>query len=325
MTIYQKNELDQIPSEAWYQASIAELSSRFPDDAAGFFGPESVTWKIYREPGILIGSYKALLLQVAHPAVGAGVKIYSNFQKDYLGRAYRTFLNMSSIFFGSCSLAKKTANHLHSMHYRICGSYIQRNGEEKKFCANEPQLLTWILATLVATSIQAYDLLRPALTLEEKNRFIKEAQITAQLMGIPPGFFPESYESFVEYFTRVLESKQLEIGSTAEHLATDILRGPFPFLRKANRLFATALLPKVLIEQYQLEWNKKLAQRFQNRMSFIRRFYSWWPDAIRHAPPYYQALYRVAKSKKESPKKLSVFFHWLGKHIKVPFLIREIH
>ncbi len=324
MTVYQKDNLDPIPSEVWYQASIAELSSRFPNDAAGFFGPESITWKIYREPGILIGSYKALLLQVAHPAVGAGVKIYSNFQKDYLGRAYRTFLNMSSIFFGSCRLAKKTANHLHRMHYRICGTYIKADGTEKKFCANEPQLLTWILATLVETSIQAYELLRPALTLEEKNRFIKEAQITAQLMGIPAGYFPESYESFIEYFTRVLQSKQLEIGSTAEHLATDILRGPFPFLRKTNRLFATALLPKTLIEQYQLEWNKKLEKRFQKRMAFIRRLYAWWPSALRYAPPFYQALYRTAKEKQERPKLLSSFFYCLGQRVKAPFLIREI-
>ena len=106
------------PDEARYRATLAELKARFPDEARGFYGPGSMTGKIYREPAILIGSYRALLLQVAHPAVAVGVAQYSSFQKDYLGRAYRTFFNMASIFFGSRSEADRKSTRLNSSHVR---------------------------------------------------------------------------------------------------------------------------------------------------------------------------------------------------------------
>lgn len=323
MIAFKSKNARTIPSQDWYDRSIAELSQRFPEEAPGFFGPDSMTWKIFREPGVLIGSYRALLLQVAHPAVGAGVKIYSNFQKDYLGRAYRTFLNMASIFFGSCSHAKKTAAHLHTMHYRIRGSYPTRSGGVQKFCANDPVLLSWILATLVDTGLQSYQKLRPALSIEEKEQFLQEVQIIAQLMGIPQGYFPESYEKFVSYFKQVLQSNQLEIGLTAKTLSKDILRGPFSFLRRNNELFATGLLPEELIKKYRLPWNLVRRQRFEKRLGLIRWLYARCPQSLRYAPPYYQALYRIAKQQNQAPSFLPRFFHWLAQHFKTPFLIYE--
>lgn len=323
MIPYHHDQPGSIPNEHWYKQSIEELSSRFPDDAPGFFGPGSITWKVFREPGILIGSYRALLLQVAHPAVGAGVKIYSDFQKDYLGRAYRTFLNMASIFFGSCSLAKKTANHLHTMHYRIRGVYINERGVQKSFCANDPKLLTWILVTLMDTAIQAYEQLLPALTITEKEKLIEEAQVTAQLMGIPEGYFPKNHSDFIQYFNQITHSQELEIGTTAKVLAKDILRGPFPFLQKTTRLFSGALLPDRLVEDYHLTWNNRLKKRFEKRISWWRRIYNWWPDQLRFAPPFHQATYRIAHSQRKVQKFLPKLFHWLAQYIKTPFLIQN--
>ena len=294
MIPYQQTKV--IPGPDWYRDSIAELDARFPEDVPGFFGPKSITWKIYREPGILLGSHRALLLQVAHPAVAAGVQQYSNFRRDYLGRAHRTFLNMVGIFFGSCRLAKKRAGHLHALHYRVKGTYRNLAGKKRHFCANDPRLLSWILATLVDTSLTAYELLELPLSQAEKERFVEESQIIAQLMGIPVGYYPESYESFYRYYHQMIDEGELEVGATAKSLAKDILRGPFPALQNLNTLFATALLPPRLVEDYQLPWDARREKRFRRYLGRIRRLYHCCPEFLRHAPPYYQAKIRIALS-----------------------------
>ena len=57
---------------------------------AGLFGPRSITWKINRESVLLLGGGRALLLQIAHPLVAAGVGAHSDFRTDPLGRLQRT-------------------------------------------------------------------------------------------------------------------------------------------------------------------------------------------------------------------------------------------
>ena len=100
---------------------LALISTHFTAnnrDAEGLFGPGSMHWKLYRTPGIILGGYRALLLQVAHPAVADGVRQFSDFKNDYLGRAERTFTNMIKIYFGDRQTAlgsAKTLHHIHSM------------------------------------------------------------------------------------------------------------------------------------------------------------------------------------------------------------------
>ena len=57
---------------------------------AGLFGPGSLTWRVNREGVLLLGGGRALLLQVAHPLVAAGVAQHSNYREDPFGRLYRT-------------------------------------------------------------------------------------------------------------------------------------------------------------------------------------------------------------------------------------------
>ncbi len=311
----------QVPDENWYQDSIAQLIKQFPEEAPGFFGPGSMTWRIYREPGILIGSYRALLLQVAHPAVGAGVAFYSNFQKDYLGRAYRTFFNMSSIFFGSRKEALRVAGQLHRMHYRIKGQYRNAQGQSIAYCANQPELLCWILATLVDTSIRSYEHLHGPLSAADKEIFFQESQITAQLMGIPLSSYPESYEDFCHYFQQMLQSKVLAVGATGLDLSEAILRGPFFWGSSIIRLFATGLLPASLRQAYRLPWTERQEKRLQTYLKRIRGFYRFFPVAWRTAPPFYQAQYRVARAAGRRLGGWAWFFHHLGRYIKAPFLI----
>ena len=73
---------------------------------AGLFGPETMTWRVNREGVLLLGGGRALILQVAHPLVAAGVADHSNYREDPWGRLYRTLDLTTKIVFGSAELGK---------------------------------------------------------------------------------------------------------------------------------------------------------------------------------------------------------------------------
>src|SRR3954454_21807469 len=53
-------------------------------------GPDSLSWRKLGDPRYFFGAGYALMLQVAHPTVGSGVRDHSNFQEDPWGRLMRT-------------------------------------------------------------------------------------------------------------------------------------------------------------------------------------------------------------------------------------------
>ncbi|MDP9398691.1 MAG: oxygenase MpaB family protein, partial [Actinomycetota bacterium] len=76
---------------------VASFRSLFPPAPApgvpgdpGLFGPASTAWSVLRERVVLLGGPAALLLQVAHPLVAAGVAEHSDFRADPLHRLRAT-------------------------------------------------------------------------------------------------------------------------------------------------------------------------------------------------------------------------------------------
>src|SRR3712207_9141309 len=88
---------------------------------SGLFGPGTVTWKVNREMVLLAGGGRALLLQVAHPLVAAGVAEHSNYREDPWGRLYRTLDVTTKITFGDTETARETSERLARMHTRVRG------------------------------------------------------------------------------------------------------------------------------------------------------------------------------------------------------------
>ncbi len=66
----------------------------------GLFGPGSLTWRVNREGVLLLGGGAAVILQVAHPLVAAGVAQHSRYREDPWGRLYRTLDLTTRMVFG---------------------------------------------------------------------------------------------------------------------------------------------------------------------------------------------------------------------------------
>src|SRR4051795_3573840 len=95
---------------------------------AGLFGPGSMTWKVNREGVLLFGGGTALILQVAHPLVAAGVSQHSNYREDPWGRLYRTLDVVTRITFGSTKTSEEAAAGLRETHSRVRGVSAEAGG-----------------------------------------------------------------------------------------------------------------------------------------------------------------------------------------------------
>jgi uncharacterized protein (DUF2236 family) len=178
----------------------------------GYFGPESATWQIYRESVFLLGGVRALLLQVAHPAIADGVAQFSNFEKDAFGRAFRTFLAMGTLYFGTKTQANSVGDRLFRIHSGITGSYCRREGDAqslREYTANDPDLLLWVHATLVDTSIRIYEATLGKMPPELAAQFYAESKLAAQIMHVPEAHIPKDLEAFQLYFEQVMQNGDL--------------------------------------------------------------------------------------------------------------------
>ncbi len=296
-------------------------------DVEGFFGQDSMHWKIYREPGIMVAGVSALLSQIAHPAVALGVYHYSEFQKDFLGRAHRTIFSMMRIWTGSQTEAIQSARRLHRIHHHIRGTFEEnKNGQisERIFCANDPDLLVWILATMVMATVRAYEKVYCPLTVVERQQFFEETKITAQLMGIPLTEYPSNWKAFEKYYEDILAGDVLEVGEMSRSISKDLFCAYFPFSGLMQAM-AAGFLTEKLNQDFGLKFEKKEQRIFRWIIRFFKVTMAILPDNCRYAPQYHRAMYRIAKATGKRPKFWQRWHTWLGKNVRIPIIYEGLY
>jgi uncharacterized protein (DUF2236 family) len=279
------------------------------EEAKGYFGPDSITWQLYREPLVLTGGLRALLLQIAQPSVADGVARFSNFKADPFGRGYRTFAAMAMIYFGSKTQAEQTAQRLWRIHSAIKG---------EGYSANQPDLLLWVLATLTDTTLRVFERMPLAgLPPDWRERFYEESKIAAQLLGIPKETYPVDLQAFEAYFEKMLHSQGLGSTDTCREVAQSIVRHRYMPERMADLLLA-GWLPGPLCARLGIATkpsSEAKSARFFKRFVW---FYARIPGFLRWCPAYHQARYRIVQAVGKRPGILERCFHWLGTRFKVP-------
>jgi uncharacterized protein (DUF2236 family) len=292
-------------------------------NSIGYFGPHTITWQLYREPFFLLGGVRALLLQVAHPAVAQGVAQYSRFQSDPFGRGYRTFAAMATIYFGDQQQADQTARLLQQIHSGIKGQYPQvsvpgGDASPVPFVATNPELLLWVFATIMDTSLQVYEWLPQGdLPADWREQFYEESKTAARLLGISDDVYPIDLQAFKIYIEQTLNSDLLGSTPACRAMAQAIVRHPKAPARLAD-LLAAGWLPAALCERLGITAGPDSAQRLAKLLRRSRHIYSLLPRTLRYNPAYHQACYRIARSNGTPPLGAGRFFHWLGKRMRLP-------
>jgi uncharacterized protein (DUF2236 family) len=188
------------------------------DEIVGYFGPGSMTWRIAREAAMFLGGPRALLLQIAHPAVAAAVEQHSDFRADPIGRAQRTFETVYAVVFGDRESAQRALARLERRHAPVRGLVAEVSASPwsgHEYSADDPTLLLWVHATLIDSAIRVYESVVRPLSPIEAARYWEESRRLGELFGVPREYLPRSVEEFRDYVDEMLSGPILQVGPIA--------------------------------------------------------------------------------------------------------------
>lgn len=165
-------------------------------------GPESVTWQFTSDVRLLFAPLFALLLQVAHPTVAAGVRDFSDFDERPFERLLRTTDYLLVLQYGRREAAAE-GRRLRALHSRFRG--IRADG--RPYHALEPGAYAWVHATLLETYVRAHQHLGRAMTPEQVERFYREYVGLGRFVGVRDGDLPCTWNGFRAYFDRMVDEE----------------------------------------------------------------------------------------------------------------------
>ncbi|MGH7828634.1 MAG: oxygenase MpaB family protein [Candidatus Binatia bacterium] len=246
-------------------------------------------WRVDREMILLLGGGRALLMQLAHPKVAAGVSDHSHFRENPLGRLHRTMNTMWSIVFDEAAQAHASLERVNEIHRQVQGTIRPEEPlpTGTPYRALEPDLLLWVHATLVDSAIRAYDLFVRPMSTAERNRYYDDTRKLACLFGVPEPDVPPSLTSFNKYVEQMLSGGTISVGRTALSLAQEILH-PSPWILKMggpiHSFVTTGLLPPSLREAYGLRWSDRRERALAILARTIRCSLPLLPRPLRIVP-----------------------------------------
>ncbi|HET8840473.1 MAG TPA: oxygenase MpaB family protein [Ktedonobacteraceae bacterium] len=257
----------------------------------GYYGPDSITWKIGREWAVLLGGGRAVLMQLAHPLVALGVSNHSDYMKDPFGRANRTFLRGEELTFGASRLARRSARMINNQHKHVHGIMPIDAGRFRRgtpYDARDPELLLWVHATLIDTVLLCYQTFVQPLTHAEEEQYYQESKTSGHLLGLQPQQMPESIDDLKAYINEMVSSDSLAPTLQARELAFQTLFPPArPTLRPLMHLnlnLTNALLPQQVREIYGFEWNRSQQRTFDLAARSMRLVLPRMPARLRELP-----------------------------------------
>jgi uncharacterized protein (DUF2236 family) len=296
---------------------LEHVQATAPGPREGVFGPASALWHVNREAVLFVGAGRALLMQLAHPWVATAISAHSTALDDPVGRFHRTFEIVFKLVFGSSNQALATARRLHRLHAAVRGSMPERLGpyaEGAPYFANEVSALQWVHATLVDTALVAYELVRPPLEPEMRERYYGESRKLGALFGIPPDAQPLDAPAFANYMGSMLSSEALAVGADARRIGLRVLSGAGRvWVPGWYRDLTAALLPERLRSSFELPFGDAERRRAARAVNLIRRLYPALPARLRYVAPYQEALSRL--SGRQQPDLLTRTLNrlWIGR------------
>ena len=263
----------------------------------GYFTDRSMLRRVHRERAVALSGPRALLMQAAHPLAVSGLLAHSTAMDEPYDRLARTAEVMSTIGFGPREEADRVTARVRAMHKRVRGRIKEPAGRfpaGTPYAADDPELLLWVLFTLVDSALVVYRKYVGPLTASEEAAYWEDYKVVGRLFGLRDRDMPATLADLEAYRREMFEGDTLEITPWARQRAREIVLEPpvpwvvRPLLETAN-FITVALLPDRIRGQYGFSALPPLAVRravVAGGAEYVKRaLIPFLPDRLRLVPP----------------------------------------
>ena len=192
----------------------------------GYFGPQSMMWRVNKEITVLFGGARALLMHAAHPLISAGARQTSFYQRDPWKRLIRTLSLQNSVTFGTKKEADESAHRINKLHEVIKG---EDEITGKIYDALDHEQLLWVHACLQISSIYFYEKTVRKLSNEDKDQYHKENMLSADLVLVDIKTMPQTHNELKQWVIDKSRTKDYLIYTdVAKDVQEIIAGGPVP-------------------------------------------------------------------------------------------------
>ena len=258
----------------------------------GLFGPASVTWRVMGEPILLVGGFRALLMQGLHPRAMRGVLQNSALMDpaEAWSRFVRTTEFVRVRTYGTRAEVERAGLRVRRIHARLSG-HDPDTGEQ--FRLDEPASLLWVHVGEVDSYLSVARRAGVPLTDGEADAFVAEWRRAAEVVGLDPAIVPGTVAEMRDYIEA--ERPGLRFVPEASHPLRQSLRTPLPRalipLRPAVpalTVLAIATLPRWARRLYGLPatpvgdlWATATLRALQTGLGLVPANVRYSPDARR--------------------------------------------
>ena len=256
----------------------------------------TIAERINAERLALLGWSRAILLQLAHPLIAAGVAEHSTFREGHLTAARRlhhTVGSMLSLTFGTEAEREATYALIKGIHRRVNGVLSEDAGAFSagtRYSAEDPSLLLWVHATLIDSMLLVHSRLVRPLTDSERDEYCREAAPVVRALGASDGV-PETFDDVQRYLGRMYGSGEIAVSRQARELAGAVIEPPLSWIvapaTRINRVVTLGLLPSDVRAQYGFRWTTEDERSFERWLRLLR--------VLRRVTPEWIAFWRAAR------------------------------
>jgi len=259
--------------------------------------PDSIVWRFAGDARLLATAGYALLLQVGHPTVGAGVSEHSNFKADPWGRLFRTLDYTYAMVYGGPDLAPRVGRRVRAMHEQITG--VTPDG--RRYHALEPEAYAWVHATLAEAIVAGHRVFGKRMREDEVERFWAGWRANGRLVGVREGDLPADWPAFRTYFQHMVDDR-LQDNQAVQDVLSALAHPPAPpawgFGAQTWRvirapavglvsLATVGLLPATLRRRFGARWTSVQQLELQALAALSRAATPLMPRPLRNVGPGY--------------------------------------
>src|SRR3954471_17817269 len=165
---------------------------------------------------------RALLVMAAHPVAFAGFFAHTGALDDPYKRLRRTAQTLDTIAFGSKEAADTATKRVRAVHRTIHGELE----DGRRYRADDPELLLWILAALAESAMLVYPKYVRALSRDELNALWRDYRVVGRRFGLRERDMPRDIDGFEAYMADMYAGGDLVVTPEARARAVDIVMHP---------------------------------------------------------------------------------------------------